>query len=78
MTVLRYKMMIDYGQTHLYDELILDYFALSLPDFPAFEDDLSQRNQKHCYYLIALGHRGLGQDENAQKYFNHWTLTPTI
>ncbi len=34
-----------------------------------FDDDLSIRNNIHCYYLIALGCLGLRQYSDAEKYF---------
>lgn len=59
-----------YGQEHLHDEVTMDYFAVSLPNFLVFEDDLSLRNQIHCLYLMALGHLGLGDHEKAALYFD--------
>ncbi|MCB0048347.1 MAG: tetratricopeptide repeat protein, partial [Caldilinea sp.] len=35
------KMLVDYGETHAGDEVKMDYFAVSLPDFVVFEDDLA-------------------------------------
>lgn len=43
----------------------MDYFAVSLPNFLVFEDDLTQRNHIHCFYLIALGNLGLGETGKA-------------
>ena len=59
-----------YGEAHLHDEVTMDYFAVSLPNFLVFEDDLSLRNHIHCLYLIALGHLGLGDGEMAVRYFD--------
>lgn len=59
-----YKL-IDYGERHLRDQVRIDYFAVSLPDFLIFEDDLNVRNEAHCYYLMGLGHLGLGQSDRA-------------
>jgi hypothetical protein len=55
-----------YGETHLNDEVKLDYFAVSLPDLLIFEDDLSRRNALHCRYLIGLGQLGVGQLPEAE------------
>lgn len=60
--------LVDYGQEHIFDNLTIDYFAVSLPDLALFEDDLDIRNKAHCYYLIALGNYGLGNIEKAQDY----------
>ena len=59
-----YKL-IDYGERHLRDNVRIDYFAVSLPDFLIFEDDLNVRNEAHCYYLMGLGKTGLGQGARA-------------
>ena len=59
-----YKL-IDYGERHLRDQVRIDYFAVSLPDFLIFEDDLNVRNEAHCYYLMGLGKLGLGKKEEA-------------
>ena len=47
----------------------IDYFAVSLPDFLVFDDDLQLRNEVHCRYMMALGHLGLGQREEAAEQF---------
>lgn len=62
--------LIAYGEEHVHDEVTMDYFAVSLPDFLVFEDDLSLRNHIHCLYLIALGHLGLGNHGRAARYFD--------
>lgn len=61
--------LVDYGQRHLNDPVQFDYFAVSLPDFLVFEDDLPRRNQVHCHYMMALGYLGIGQVEEAQEHF---------
>ena len=53
-----FRQMIAYGQAHMDDDVGIDYFAVSLPDFLIFEDDLSRRNRAHCHYMIALGELG--------------------
>ena len=47
----------------------MDYFAVSLPDALLFDENYQDRNAVHCYYLMALGHLGLGHVEQAQKLF---------
>ena len=65
----RFYRLIDYGEKHLFDEVKIDYFAVSLPDFLIFETDYNLKNKAHCYYLIALGNLGLGNEEKASMYF---------
>ncbi|GGD56174.1 DUF5107 domain-containing protein [Paenibacillus nasutitermitis] len=62
----RFNKLIDYGETHLFDQVKLDYFAVSLPDFLVFDDDLNKRNEIHCRYMIGLGLSGLGRAEESQ------------
>ncbi len=59
-----------YGEKHLFDKFRMDYFAVSLPDLQIWDDDMDKRNRIHCYYLIALGHLGLGNNSEAQRYFS--------
>ena len=66
----RLHKLIAYGEKHYYDEVKIDYFAVSLPDLQLFDDDLTLRNRAHCEYLIALGSMGLGDRERAKKCFD--------
>ncbi|MCI6536811.1 MAG: DUF5107 domain-containing protein [Lachnospiraceae bacterium] len=59
----------DYGERHLYDQVEDDFFAVSLPDFLIFEDDLTQKNKAHCYYLMGLSDLGAGKYEAAAENF---------
>jgi len=54
-----FNRLIDYGQNHFGDHITVDYFAVSLPDFLVFEEDLDKRNQIHCHHMMALGYLGL-------------------
>ena len=54
-----YESLIQYGVEHVDDEIKIDFFAVSLPDFLVFEDDLNRRNQAHCCYVRGLGKLGL-------------------
>ncbi|NOV02787.1 DUF5107 domain-containing protein [Paenibacillus planticolens] len=65
----RFNKLIDYAEKHLFDEVKFDYFAVSLPDFLVFEDDLKVRNEVHCRYMMGLGHLGLGHLELAREQF---------
>jgi len=62
----RFRRLIDYGEKHLDDHVEIDYFAVSLPDFLVFEDDLDRRNRVHCLYMIGLGRLGFGDAEKAR------------
>lgn len=74
----RYYRLLDYGERHLYDKMRVEYFAVSLPDFMIFDDDLDKRNKTHCYYLMGLGYLGLGDKEKAAEAFrNAMQLDPT-
>jgi tetratricopeptide (TPR) repeat protein len=65
-----FQTLVSYGETHLHDEVKMDYFAVSLPDFLVFDDDLNLRNRIHCHYLMGLGNVGLGRSHEAFKNFN--------
>ncbi len=64
-----YKL-VDYGERHMFDEVKLGYFAISLPDLQLFDGDLNLRNQANCFYMIALGSYGLGDTERAFECLN--------
>ena len=59
-----YKL-LNYGQQHLFDKVVMDYFAVSLPDLLIWDGDLQEKNTIHCNLMMALGHVGLS-----------WTDTP--
>ncbi len=56
----RFNRLHDYGEKHYPDTMRIDYFAVSLPDFLVFEEDLTKKNQTYCRYLMGLGLYGLG------------------
>ncbi len=64
--------LISFGKRHLADTTGVDYFAVSLPDFFVFDQDLDVRNKIHCHYLIALGCLGFsnGKLNEAEEHFN--------
>lgn len=64
----RFYRLIDYGERHLGDQMKLEYFAVSLPDFLIFDEDYTARNRAHCYYLMALGNIGLGNRKKAKEF----------
>lgn len=65
----RFYRLIDYGEQHIGDHMRIEYFAVSLPDFLIFEDDLDVKNKAHCCYLMGLGNLGLGKKREAQAFF---------
>lgn len=71
----KFDKLISYGEKHLKDHVTIDYFAVSLPDFLIFEEDLDKKNVIHCRYLMGLGYLGLsylglGKLSRAKEEFN--------
>lgn len=64
--VQRFCKLVDYGKEHIGDEIKIDYFAVSLPDLLIFEENLNERNRKHCLFMMSLGLRGLEQTDEAK------------
>ncbi len=65
----KFHKLVDYGQAHLFDDVKIDYFAISLPDFLVFDEDLDTKNKVNCLYLMGLGYLGLGETEKAKEKF---------
>jgi tetratricopeptide (TPR) repeat protein len=65
-----FSRLVDFGRTHLDDEVEMDYFAVSLPDFLVFDANMKERHQIHCLYMMALGELGLGNGENAFAHYD--------
>ena len=61
----RFDKLIAFGETHLEEQIKLDYFAVSLPDLLIWDDDLSFRNKIHCHYMLGLGYLGHRNSEKA-------------
>ena len=66
----RFHKLLTFGEKHLFDQIKMDYFAVSLPDLLIWDDDLTLRNKVHCNYMMALGHYGLGHVEKAKRYLS--------
>jgi tetratricopeptide (TPR) repeat protein len=74
----RFHQLISYGKTHLDDQIRIDFFAVSLPDFLIFDEDLDKKNRIHCLYLIGLGNYGLEKfTEATQALDEAWKLDPS-
>lgn len=61
----RFETFLSYADQHREDEMKIDYFAVSLPDFLIFNADLNKKNKVHCSYMEALGYLGLGNAAKA-------------
>ena len=61
----RFETLVKFGRQHLRDRISIDYFAVSLPEFLVFDDQLERRNKTNCRYLMALGFFGLGRARQA-------------
>lgn len=59
----RFDKLIAYADAHAEDLVRIDYFAVSLPDFLVFDEDLNRKNRVHCGFMKALGL--LGKDARA-------------
>lgn len=66
----KFNQLIDYGKKHLFDQVRIDYFAVSLPDLQIFEEDLDEKNKAHCYFMMALGYLGKGEESMASQCFS--------
>jgi tetratricopeptide (TPR) repeat protein len=62
----RFNKLISYGEKHIFDRVTIDYFAVSLPDFLIFDEELDKKNIVHCHYLLGLGYLGLDRLEEAR------------
>lgn len=65
-----FEKLLRYGEKHLGEHVEIDYFAVSLPDFLIFDEDLDRKNNVHCHYLMGLGLMGLGRREEALREFD--------
>ena len=63
-----FNKLINYGKQHIYEKVVMDYFAVSLPDLLIWEDSLDTKNLIHCKYMLALGYYGMGDKEKALRY----------
>ncbi len=64
----RFDALIEYAGNHWNDEIKIDYFAVSLPDFLIFDADLNKKNRVHCCFMGALGYLGKGDKAAAKEY----------
>lgn len=64
-----FNKLMDYGERHVYDTAKNDFFAVSLPDFLIFDDDMDRKIKAHCYYLMGLANLGTGNKKEAAEQF---------
>ncbi|MGN1442545.1 MAG: tetratricopeptide repeat protein, partial [Acutalibacteraceae bacterium] len=67
---IRFDKLISYADEHIHDTVKIDYFAVSLPDFLVFDEDLNKKNRVHCLFMKALGLLGKGKETEANKKFS--------
>ena len=65
-----FNKLVNYGKQHICDKVVMDYFAVSLPDLLIWEVSLDTKNLIHCKYMLALGYYGLGDKEKALRYLS--------
>ena len=65
----RFYRLIDFGEHHIRDSFKMDYFAVSMPDFMIFDEDMNKKNEAHCRYVMGLGKLGLGRRAGAAEDF---------
>lgn len=63
-----FNRLVGYGKQHLYEKVVMDYFAVSLPDLQVWDGSLDEMNRIHCLYMLALGYAGLGDKEHSDRY----------
>lgn len=66
----RFYKLLNYGKQHIFDNVVMDYFAVSLPDLQIWEGDLNEANKIHCQFMLSLGYYGLGDVQKARKYMS--------
>ena len=59
----------EFAKNKINEEVVVDYFAVSLPDMLVFDIDINMRNVIHCKYLMGLAYLGLGKFRSAKQYF---------
>lgn len=63
-----FNRLVDYGKQHLHDQVVMDYFAVSLPDLQVWDGSLDDMSRLHCLYMLALGYWGLGDLKHSDRY----------
>lgn len=63
-----FNRLVDYGKQHLHEKVVMDYFAVSLPDLQIWDGSLDESSRIHCLYMLALGYEGLGDKAHSERY----------
>lgn len=63
-----FNRLVDYGKQHLHEKVVMDYFAVSLPDLQVWDGSLDEMNRIHCLYMLAIGFAGLGDTAHSERY----------
>ena len=63
-----FNRLVDYGKQHLHEQVVMDYFAVSLPDLQVWDGSLDAMNRLHCLYMLALGYAGLADTAHSERY----------
>ncbi len=63
-----FNRLVDYGKQHIFDDVKMDYFAVSLPDLQVWDGSLNEMNRKHCLYMLALGAYGIGDLRHSERW----------
>ena len=63
-----FNRLVDYGKQHLHEKVVMDYFAVSLPDLQVWDGSLDEMNSIHCLYMLGLGYAGLGDIRHRDRY----------
>ena len=54
-----FHQLITFGETHIFDEVGYDFFAVSLPELEVYQDDMKGRSDDYCRRMAKLGRKGL-------------------
>ena len=65
-----FNRLVAYGKQHLHEEIVMDYFAVSLPDLQVWDGSLNEMNRIHCLYMLGLGYAGLGDKTRSNRYID--------
>lgn len=61
-----YHQLKAFGEKHIFDQVTYDYFAVSLPELDVFPENIQERNDIYCKYLMALAEIGLKHYQDAK------------
>lgn len=65
----KFKLLEEYYLNHFDDDCRIDYFAVSLPTYLVFDNDLNYENQTYCLYLHGLYLLAMKKESEAKKIF---------